>query len=85
MGEQTSHVEQLSGTSNSWRKWVQMLIEPSINLVCPPGESALSQENTIDTPAENGGTRPTAVEEPSHEETNGDSMWSTGINVTVFG
>ena len=50
-----------------------MLIEPATSLVRPPGESNNSQENTIDRSDDNDGTRPTAGEESSHEETTGDS------------
>lgn len=50
-----------------------MLTMPASKLVRPPGESTISQENTIDPPDKNDGTRPTTVEESSPEETNGDS------------
>lgn len=60
-----------------------MLTEPTMNVVCPPGESTISQGNTIERSDKNDGTRPTAVEEPSHEETNGDSRYSIRLSVVV--
>ena len=74
MGEQISHVEQSSGTSKELEpKTNTMLTEPASKLVCPPGESTISHETTIAPTDKNDGTRPTAVEAPSHGETNGDS------------